>query len=69
MIAVGYPNTILRNMALTLELDIDKEALLLSLEELIKMYPRFRKDFRNIVEMIASLRFTAKSWTLLSVVI
>jgi len=61
VIAVGYPNTILRNMALTLELDIDKEALLLSLEELIKMYPRFRKDFRNIVEMIASVRFTPKA--------
>ena len=46
-------------MAATLDLE-DEEKLQNSLEELIKMYPRYRKEFRSIVDEISAVRFSSK---------
>ena len=46
-------------MAATIDLD-DEERLQNSLEELIKVYPRYRKEFRMIVDEISSVRFSSK---------
>ena len=46
-------------MAATIDLD-DEERLQNSLEELIKVYPRYRKEFRMIVDEISSVRFSTK---------
>ena len=61
VISVGYPDPVVRTMASVLDLDTDLDQLVASLEELIKLYPRHRKEFRLIVEEIGSLRFTPKS--------
>ena len=61
VISLGYSDAVVRQMVATLDLDTDQETLLSSLEELIKMYPRHRREFRNIVDTIAALRFTDKS--------
>ena len=60
VICVGYPDLVVRTMAVTLDLDNDVDQLFTSLEILIKEFPRYRKDMRCVVEEIASLRFTNK---------
>jgi len=59
VIGVGYPGAIVKTMAATLDLD-DEEKFQISLEELIKMYPRYRKEFRSIVDEISAVRFCSK---------
>ena len=46
-------------MVAALDLD-DEDKLQSGLEELIKMYPRYRKEFRNIVDEISAVRFSSK---------
>ena len=46
-------------MVACLDLD-DEEKLQGSLDELIKMYPRYRKEFRSIVDEISAVRFSSK---------
>jgi len=59
VIGVGYPGAVVKTMAATIDLD-DEERLQNSLEELIKVYPRYRKEFRMIVDEISSVRFSTK---------
>ena len=61
VISVGYPDTIVRGMAATLDLDTDREVLMASVEDLVKLWPRYRREFREIGELVASLRFTPKN--------
>ena len=51
--------SVVKTMVAALDLD-DEEKLKSGLEELIKMYPRYRKEFRNIVDEISSVRFSSK---------
>ena len=60
VICVGYTEAVVRNMAAILDLE-DQDRLLSSLEELVKTYPRYRKEFRSLVDLISSLRFSPKS--------
>merc|ERR1711864_62861 len=59
VIAVCQPGSVVRIMASTLELE-DEERLRISLEDLIKQFPRHRKDFREVAETITEKRFTSK---------
>ena len=59
VICVGYTEAVVRTMAAMLDLE-DQERLLSSAEELVKTYPRYRKEFRDLVDLISSLRFSPK---------
>ena len=59
VICVGYTEAVVRTMAAMLDLE-DQERLFASAEELVKTYPRYRKEFRNLVDLISSLRFSPK---------
>ena len=61
VISVGYPDTIVRSMAASLDMDTDREGLMASVEELVKMWPRYRREFRDIGDLVACLRFTPKN--------
>eukprot|EP00092_Neocalanus_flemingeri_P000288 GFUD01000308.1.p1 GENE.GFUD01000308.1~~GFUD01000308.1.p1 ORF type:complete len:1589 (+),score=464.17 GFUD01000308.1:43-4809(+) len=60
VIGVGYPGVVVKAMAASLDLE-DEERLQISLVELIKLYPRYRKEFRSIVDEISAVRFSTKS--------
>lgn len=55
VVALGYPDTTLRAMANTLELE-DEERLGRSLEELCRQFPRHRKELREVGELLLRLR-------------
>ena len=59
VICVGYTEAVVRTMAAMLDLE-DQDRLLASLEELVKTFPRYRKEFRSLVDLISSLRFSPK---------
>ena len=60
VICVGYTETVVRALVANMDLE-DQDRLLSSLEELVKLFPRHRKELRSIVDEISSLRFSPKS--------
>jgi len=59
VIALGLPGTVVKGMAAALDID-DEERFEISLAELIKQYPRYRKYFGDVCEEIVQARFRAK---------
>ena len=59
LLILTFSGAIVKTMAATLDLE-DEEKLQNSLKELIKMYPRYRKEFRSIVDEISAVRFSSK---------
>ena len=61
VVSVGYPDSVVQSMAACLNLVTDREGLMASLGELVRQWPRHRRELREIVELVACLRFTPKN--------
>merc|ERR1712048_641645 len=56
VVCVNQPGSVVKVLASQLELE-DEERLVSSLQELIAAYPRYRADFRGLVDIIREKRF------------